>query len=181
MYTIILKNEKLASYNRLGLFILLIHFLYFTGYFLKVNSNVNFLLLAGGIAAAFLGFVLNISSATKNKKPMIPFVVMFVIMAIAWAGLVNYWLTAAMIILAFLDVTVRKKPTVVFFDDRISIQAFPGKTYEWEDMSNVILKDDILTLDFKNDRLMQAEIDGDSFHVDEIGFNEFCTRRLEGK
>ena len=181
MFTIILKNDKLTSYNRLGLFILLIHALYFTGYFLKVNSNVNFIALIGGIAVAFIAFLLNIASASKNNKPVIPFAVVLIILAIIWAALENYWLFAAMLVLAFLDFNVRKKPVVNFFDDRIELNAFPKRTYQWEQMANVILKDRILTLDFKDDRLMQPEIDEESWKVEEEAFNLFSQQHLVNK
>ena len=179
MFTIILKNEKLSSFNRLGLFILLIHGLYFTGYLLKmVSSNVIFIALVAGIVVAFTGFVFNIRSASKNKQPLVPFSVIFLLIAIVWAALLNYWLCIALLILALLDRTIRKKPAVVFFEDRIELPAFPKKTFQWDAFNNVILKDRILTLDFRNDRLIQSEIDGESYHIDEPAFNLFCRQKL---
>ena len=178
MFTIILKNEKLSSFNRLGLFILLIHGLYFTGYFLKVSSNVNFIALVSGIVIAFVGFGLNISSAAKSKRPLVPFSIIFLVIAIVWAGLLNYWLCIALLILAIHDLTVRKKPAVAIFEDRIEVMAFPKKTYQWSAFNNVILKDRILTLDLRDDRLIQSEISEESYHIDESAFNLFCRQKL---
>ena len=181
MYTLILKNEKIISYNRLGLFILLIHLLYFTGYLLKVNLNVNFPALIAGMVVSGVGFAFNITSALKNKTQLIPFFLVLIAVAIVWAVLGNYWLFAAMIILAFLDFNVRKKPTVYFSNDGIGMNVFPKKTYQWQQMGNVVLKDRILTLDFKDDRLIQSEIDGESYGIDEGGFNLFCNRHLNNE
>ena len=178
MFTIILKNEKLSSFNRLGLFILLIHGLYFTGYLLKNVSNVNLITLIAGMVVAFAGFVLNISITSKNRKPLFSFSIIFLLLAIVWASLLNYWLCIALLILAFLDLTVRKKPAVIFFEDRIELPAFPKKTFQWDAFNNVILKDRILTLDFRNDHLMQSEIAGESYHIDEAAFNLFCRQKL---
>ena len=40
---------------------------------------------------------------------------------------------------------------------------FPGKKYQWDQFSNVVLKDNILTLDFKNNKLLQAEIENNKY------------------
>ena len=53
------------------------------------------------------------------------------------------------------------------------------KSYYWSEFSNVILKDELLTLDFKNNRLIQLSIDVNSMPVNEIEFNEFCLILLE--
>ncbi|MGC4034655.1 MAG: hypothetical protein QM764_01750 [Chitinophagaceae bacterium] len=45
-------------------------------------------------------------------------------------------------------------------------------------MSNAILKDGILTIDFKNNKIIQAEIDEEYAVVNEKEFNEFCKRQL---
>ena len=49
-----------------------------------------------------------------------------------------------------------------------------GKSYNWSEFSNVILKDELLTLDFKNNRLIQLVVDVNFTPVNEIEFNEFC-------
>jgi hypothetical protein len=49
---------------------------------------------------------------------------------------------------------------------------FPPKKYQWSLFSNVILKDNILTLDFKNNKLIQAEIE--TKDVNEEAFNTFA-------
>ena len=180
-YTIVLKNEKLGSYNKLGLLILLIHLLYFVNYFLKVISDVNFIALAAGIAISFLGLVLNAVSAFRNNKLLVHFFIVFVLLAVTWSQLDNYWLFIALLALAFLDFTVRKKPAVQFFADRIELPSFPKRTVQWNELNNVILKDRILTLDFKNDRLIQSEIQEESYTVDEGHFNLFCKLHLQNK
>ena len=180
MYSIVLKNDKLISYNRLGLSILLIHFLYFTGYSLKTNFDENSIALVAGMAVSCMGFLFNITSAQKKSKTqLIPFFIVFIASAIVWATLGNYLLVAAMLVLAFLDFNVRKKTTVDFSDESIDMNVFPKKKYRWEQMGNVILKDRILTLDFKNDHLIQSEIDEESWKIQEVIFNEFCKERLE--
>ena len=56
------------------------------------------------------------------------------------------------------------------FSEKIEQKNFPWKKYQWSEMSNVVLKDHILTMDFKNNKVIQAEIDN---QVDEKAFNSF--------
>jgi len=155
-YTIVLKNEKLGSYNKLGLLIFLLHLLYFINYFIKVISDVNFIALAAGIGIWFLGLALNAMSAFRNNKPLVHFSIVFVLLAVTWSQLHNYWLFVALLILAFLDFTVRKKPAVQFFNDRIELPSFPKRTLQWTELNNFILKDRILTLDFQTQPLFKS-------------------------
>jgi len=178
MFTIILKNEKLTSYNRLALFILLIHLLFFTGELLKAPSDVNTVVPIAGMIISLIGFGFNIKSVSKNNKPLVPFVLIFIALAVVWVMLTNLWPPLTMLVLAFLDVHVRKKITVIFSDDGIVINTFPSKKYQWAQLGNVILKDRILTLDFKDDRLIQTEIAEESWKIHEGIFNEFCNEHL---
>ena len=52
---------------------------------------------------------------------------------------------------------------------------FPQQTYSWDMFDNVILKDNILTMDLKSNKLIQIEIDNS---VNEIQFNEFAQQQL---
>lgn len=53
---------------------------------------------------------------------------------------------------------------------------FPVKKYTWDEFANVILKDNLLTLDFKNNRLLQAEIE--VADINEEAFNTFAKQQL---
>ena len=48
---------------------------------------------------------------------------------------------------------------------------------EWTQLANVIKKHDLLTLDFKNNKLLQVQVIN-ADHVDEDEFNQFCQRQL---
>lgn len=48
---------------------------------------------------------------------------------------------------------------------------------DWSNLNNVVLKDNILTLDFKNDKLIQEEVDGEV--ANEASFNLFSQNKLQ--
>ena len=72
-----------------------------------------------------------------------------------------------------------KFPQEVAFDDEgVVMNSFPKKYFDWTDITNVILKDGILTIDFRNNKLIQKEIETPATGKLEQEFNEFCRARL---
>ena len=47
--------------------------------------------------------------------------------------------------------------------------------HEWLEFNNIILKDNLLTLDFKSNKLLQLSINESESTVDEYNFNIFCS------
>jgi hypothetical protein len=70
-----------------------------------------------------------------------------------------------------------QKIQLVFTQEKVFKLNFPGKEFEWDVFNNVILKDNILTLDFKNNKLIQAEIEK-SQNINEQQFNSFAQSKL---
>lgn len=68
-----------------------------------------------------------------------------------------------------------KKPFLEVAEVGITIRKlFSAPTYQWNDFSNVVLKDNLLTLDFKNNKLIQLNIDEGKTTIDEEEFNCYC-------
>jgi hypothetical protein len=51
------------------------------------------------------------------------------------------------------------------------------RVISWNDLSNVVKKDDVLTIDFKNNKLLQTEILNPE-NINEDEFNRFCKEQL---
>ena len=51
--------------------------------------------------------------------------------------------------------------------------------YNWDEFENIIFKDNLLSLDFKNNKLIQLEIDEGWEEINVELFNEFCKKNLE--
>ena len=54
---------------------------------------------------------------------------------------------------------------------------FPPVEYQWNQLSNVMLRDNILTLDFNNNKLIQIEIENEK-NINEVEFNEFAQQQI---
>ena len=174
-YGIILKNDKLRSYRRIAVLILFLHLGFFIYYLLKVETDTS---VFAGIGITVITLFFQFTAIKKNDKPLLPASIAFVLLALNWIFFQNYWLAIALLLLAFLNGIAGRKLLLSFFPDRIELPALPKRTILWNELNNVILKDRILTLDFKNDRLIQGEIDEKSFCIDERAFNGFCSQQL---
>ena len=87
------------------------------------------------------------------------------------------------LILLFYGILVKfviKKPGIEVSAAGISIiKFFNAPVHQWNEFNNVILKDNLLTVDFKNNKLLQLEIDETNGEINEKIFNNFCNGQLK--
>ena len=178
-YSILLPNEKAKTYSYVTLFILLINCLVFGFVFFNAPDNRirNISLTATAISLTSLVFFL--INFFTGKIPAYRPGISFIILSIFWFILGNYFLGLSVICFAVIGFFARKKFNVLFTEDKITYPSFPQKIYSWKEVSNVVLKDGILTIDLKNNKLIQAVIEQESVEqVDESAFNDFCGKQL---
>jgi hypothetical protein len=71
-----------------------------------------------------------------------------------------------------------KAPEVLVDKEAVVLKRMIGsKSYSWNEFNNIILKDNLLTLDFNNNKVLQLEVDGGST-INEKEFNGFCSGNL---
>lgn len=85
------------------------------------------------------------------------------------------------LVAALLEKQVKFPQEVAFDEDGIVFNSLPKKHYTWKDVLNVVLKDGILTIDFRNNKLIQKEIESFTSVKEEQEFNEFCKSRLNAE
>jgi hypothetical protein len=83
------------------------------------------------------------------------------------------------LIACVIEKPLKVTPKVAFDVDEIVLNTFPQKKYNWNQVNNVIIKDGILTIDLKNNKLMQKDVDADISEADEQDFNDFCREQLK--
>lgn len=86
------------------------------------------------------------------------------------------WIALLFILFIVFDHQSRHPLEIGVSDERIVINTFFRKRYEWNVFSNVVLKDGLLTLDFKNNKMLQREIIHQD--VNENEFNSFCREQI---
>ena len=103
------------------------------------------------------------------------------IAAIGWIGLTpTPWVGAFFFLLSFLEYQTKRPLEIGFDQDHIVMNTLFKRQFDWSAFNNVILKDGLLTLDFKNDKLIQKMVadDEDEDDADEEEFNTYCRSRL---
>ncbi|MBS1563269.1 MAG: hypothetical protein JST39_02720 [Bacteroidetes bacterium] len=99
--------------------------------------------------------------------------------AIGWGLMPEFkWLCIPFVILALIEHTAKKPLEIGFSDETVVMNTLFRRTWRWTDFNNVILKDDLLTLDFKNNRLFQRETIDEEGDAEEDEFNIYCRERL---
>ncbi len=146
-------------------------------------------LSAGGVknwyGIAFLALVLGEAawwfiSYRKAKNGGIAFYRLGLLLAaIGWILLkAPVWIIAPYIIAVLIEKQVKFPQEMAFDDDGLVINSFPKQSFSWKELNNAVLKDGILTIDFKSNKLIQKPIESLASVAIEQEFNEFCKERL---
>lgn len=87
------------------------------------------------------------------------------------------WVALLFIVFILFDHQSRQPLEIGVSDEKIVINTFFRRRYEWSVFSNVVLKDGLLTLDFKNNKVLQREVVVRD--TDETEFNSFCREQVD--
>jgi hypothetical protein len=172
-YEIVLQNKKASIYSTISWLIIALNLLIFLylGVTKLAEKFVNPLLGASLLVLIFLFlFIVRRKEENKNRH----FILSFIIIVLTWITM-GFYLTAAinLILFFFQDIT-RRNLEISVAVDKITYPSFPKRTIHWNELSNLILKDGLLTIDFKNNKIIQQLIEMTEHPVDEKEFNDFC-------
>jgi hypothetical protein len=176
-YTVVIPNERYNSAKAFKISFLLVNA--FAMIYISIVTRLyeNIPWAAFALLAAF---ILWKSKKTKQNDLASYSSIGFFLLVIGWFQLEVKWMGIAIIVIFLISLLLKEHYEVKFSDNRITINRFPKKIISWFELNNVILKDGLLTIDFKNDKLIQAEILQEEFEIEsEAEFNEFCKQRLK--
>ena len=177
----VLKNTKLKSYHVMGWIIASVSVItqIIMGFTLSLPEFIsNKLLPFIGVITTLVAYLqyrykVYLASDYDQKDTIITTMVWA---AIVWTIWHFYWLAGITVVFLLLYIVSTRKFRVRFTKKSISYPSFPPKHITWSELQNVILKDGILTIDFKDNKLIQMETEEVSFYEQE--FNEFCREQL---
>jgi hypothetical protein len=177
-FIIVLKNKQQKGLRATGVLLGIIAIALFAyRSFMPEGSGLN------GIIAATLACLLcwNIWEIFQGKTTR--FIPLLIIAAL---GLLLFpprsIFALAFFLLAWLERQAYATQEIGFSEDHIIFNGLWPKKINWTELSNVILKDGILTLDYKNNRLLQQEtddLDDDDYGGEEDEFNNWCRQQLD--
>ena len=174
-YVVVLKRERENAVNLISILLCSLSILAFlyqqirTG---EVNLFLSFavLVIAGGLV---------INSFFFRKKKSISFRIWLLLTGIFWLGMPYLrLLSIPFFLLSFLEYQASYPLEIGFSNDLVIINTLFRKKYAWSAFNNVVLKDGLLTLDFRNNRIFQRETaEDDEPDADEDEFNQYCSRQ----
>ncbi|MDP4150635.1 MAG: hypothetical protein Q8927_00945 [Bacteroidota bacterium] len=132
-----------------------------------------------GVAVVLLGGVgTNILLARRGRVVRYKFLLLLA--ALGWLAMPYLqWLSVPLVLSAFLEYQAKRPLEIGFSPDSVVVNSLWRRRFVWSAFNNVILKDGLLTLDFRNNRLLQKEVDEEEEgDAEEDEFNAFCQGRL---
>ena len=97
---------------------------------------------------------------------------------IYWLYIGYWWVSLILVVLALLYYIARQTLQVDIDTEGIHYPSFPERTFTWKELNNTILKNGLLTIDFRNNKLIQQLIDEKETNINEQEFNDFCNKQL---
>jgi hypothetical protein len=178
-YVIVLRNETSRYVNIIG-------FLLATGSAILFTREMvarNEMILPYLIGVVFIvGLLLwNAYLYFKTDKE-IRYSKALLVAALVWMKMPYFqWLLIVFAVLAVLEYQAKLSPEIGFSSDLVVFNRLFRKKYSWNEIDNVVLKDGVLTIDFKNNKLFQKEIDSGENEASEMEFNLWSQERLRDK
>lgn len=174
-YVVTLKNQSVNRINIISRLVAGISAAFFL--YQQVKSGwhtylflASFLLIAGGLSW-------NWYSAKKHKP--VSYSRILLVAGVTWFAMpFLFWIGLPLIAMALLEKQARFHLEIGFTRERIVFNTLIKQKFSWSEFNNILLKDEILTLDFKNNKLIQKETLDDDGDADEEEFNAYCSSRL---
>lgn len=179
-YVISLPNTKTKYYDSMGWILLLMHATLFI--YLLLGSAESSVRFSSGTALILIVLLFIPEHLFRKKqKPVHGLKLCLIILPVFWLVILPYPLIGVVsLFLGLLYVLSKREFKVSCNQEFISYPSFPPRKISWKELNNVILKDGLLTIDFKNNKLIQQLID-ETNTIDENEFNEYCKRNLKSR
>ena len=178
-YVVVIKNENTRYINLIGIF-------------LSVGSAGLFLremLISGRMNIAYLMGVLFIAGLliwnwfrARNPENNIYYSKALLIAGLVWTRMPYFeWLFFVFMVLALLEYQAKLPLEIGFSTSGIVFNTLIKRNYTWPEISNVIINNGLLTIDFQNNTLFQKEIDEGEREAGDEEFNHWCEQQLKGR
>ena len=117
----------------------------------------------------------------KRKKGEAFFRLGLLIAACGWflGSQPNILMGVLYVLAALLEKQVKFPQEICLNKEGITFNTFPKKHLTWTEVVNVVMKDGLITIDQRNNKLYQKEVEGDVTPADEAEFNTYCRSFIE--
>lgn len=175
-FMVILQNDRLPRYYTLAVLFAILNAVAFILFLFTLNFWMRGIT---GLAVLLLYFMLRRILVKKRVQRFWADETVFFVLAPVWL-FSNILMAVFMVLLGLLFRLATQPLKFTFTHEGVSRSFFPKKTYLWSEFSNIVIKDGYLTLDFKNNRVLQARIE-DPEIIDVKAFHSFVLAQIAGK
>ena len=178
-FSLVLRNDKVKQYNRFAIFIVLLNVVVFLAVsYYSPEKYARNIALFGAIAITVTLIIQYFFTRTKQRNESVFYSATLFLAFLTWVLIGHVWSSIITILLMLLYIIAKNQVIIRFENDQVVYSSIPKKIINWNQLNNVMLKDGLLTIDFRSNKIMQAEIIDIDGNIDEKDFNEFCSKRL---
>lgn len=175
-YIVTLHRPSYALVNaitQMMLLLAIVAFIYTSIRQVALSQKLPHLIICGLIAGWWI-FCLVSKRATYFRLALI-------LAAVGWIfkPVANYWMGALYFIAALLEKQVKFPHEIGLDESGIVINSLPKRYITWSAINNMLIRDNLLTIDFKSNKLFQKELSEDISPAMEKEFNLFCKQQIE--
>jgi hypothetical protein len=179
-YRVIIKNERYAQIKIFQIVLLAVMAIIFcvAGYF--ENNMFNFTWPCFICFSLF--FAINQEDFKRNKfLRTTNFLSLGFLFAVGGSFfMLEWWMIALVVIIAILQLFIKSQYEIEINEKSVFLKTFPQKHVAWQSLQNVIIKDELFTIDYNNNKIFQAEIVPLLSKIgSEKEFNDFCRLQLQ--
>jgi len=177
-YVVILKNATDRPFTILAILLNLASMVFF----IRENFLPGNFHLIRTLAIAVLAGMMVWNYVQMRRRKKVYYNQAYLVTGLLWMGMPYLqWLFIPFILLAVLEHQVKFPLEIGFSETQVVFNTLFKKKYKWDQLTNVMLRDGLLTMDFANNRLLQREVEDDEDEDDtsEEEFNLFCKQQIK--
>lgn len=172
MYNLKIKDNSVA------LDVAVLRTLFFAAAIAAVFLNAGVSLVVKYIPAIFLVILSLFTKVFLLARKVSKYLLLIIGAVLLFIAIHSLTALLLFLVAGILPALFYKAPEVITGDESVTLKRMIGSsTYPWNDFSNIILKDNLLTLDFKNNKVLQLELE-ENTAIDENAFNDFCAGKI---
>lgn len=178
-YVVYLQRPDYRKYDLVSTMLILIAIagLSFFAFYENLNSLAYFIIVILLLYQLFVNRRLIKEEETAGFENSF-FVIAVSFLLLPTEGAMHFIIAAFYVLAAIFERQVKFQQQLGFDKNGITVNSLPKKHYRWNELQNAMLKEGILTIDFRNNRIFQKEIDLDISPFLEAEFNDFCRLQL---
>lgn len=176
-YVVVLKNKSKATIEKTGWMLSALSILPIgISIYQEPDSFLTSIFLFGVISLLISLYI------DKKKKKELQFRYILICIGIGLVSISGNTLMGILFIFAGIsEIFLSKKVEIGFSENHIIKKGIRADLFQWDAFNNIMIKDGLLTMDFKNNKIIQAYTDddvNDEYDVGEDEFNAYCKKHL---